>query len=203
MKFAPALLALGMLAACSVSPDNRSEFRPGVGVVQGVRPVRVALADGYQLTLRMDDGSIQRVTQDSPTFQVGDRVQVTPDGRFFKTATVVTPAPAATVVTPAPAATVATPAPAPTVVTPAPAAPVVIAQAYRPGLGTVESASVVSLPSVNSATAGATAGAATNATMAYRLRMLDGTMQSVVQEGERFELGERVRLTADGRLVRP
>jgi hypothetical protein len=39
--------------------------------------------------------------------------------------------------------------------------------------------------------------------MAYRLRMLDGTLQDVVQEGERFELGERVRLTGDGRLVRP
>jgi hypothetical protein len=175
MRFATALLALGMLAACAGSPDNRSEFRAGVGVVEAVRPVRVALADGYQLTLRMDDGSFQRVTQDSPAFQAGDRVQVTPDGRFFKTATVITPA------------TVATPA------------PVIIAQAYRPGVGTVESASVISLPSANSATAGAT----TNPRMAYRLRMADGSMQDIVQEGERFELGEQVRLTGDGRLVRP
>ena len=173
MKFATALLALGMLVACAGSPDNPSAFRPGVGMVEAVRPVRVALADGYQLTLRMDDGSIQRVTQDSPAFQVGDRVQVTPDGRFFKTATVVIPA------------------------------PVTIAQAYRPGVGTVESASVVSLSSGNPATAGGTAGAATNPRMAYRLKMLDGTMQDVVQEGERFELGEQVRLTGDGRLVRP
>jgi hypothetical protein len=39
--------------------------------------------------------------------------------------------------------------------------------------------------------------------MAYRLRMLDGTLQDIVQEGERFELGERVQLTGEGRLVRP
>jgi outer membrane lipoprotein SlyB len=169
-----------MLVACAGSPDNRSEFRPGVGVVEAVRPVRVALADGYQLTLRMDDGSFQRVTQDSPAFKVGDRVQVTPDGRFFKTAAVVAPAPVTIAPTIAPA-------------------PVIIAQAYRPGVGTVESASVVSLSSGNSATAGAT----TNPRMAYRLRMLDGTMQDIVQEGERFELGERVQLTGDGRLVRP
>jgi outer membrane lipoprotein SlyB len=143
-------------------------------MVEAVRPVRVGLADGYQLTLRMDDGSMQRVTQDSPAFKAGDRVQVTPYGRFFKTAAVVAPA----------------------VVAPA---PVTIAQAYRSGVGTVESASVISLPSANSATAGAT----TNPRMAYRLRMLDGTMQDVVQDGERFELGERVQLTGDGRLVRP
>jgi hypothetical protein len=168
-----------MLVACAGSPDNPSAFRPGIGSVEAVRPVRVGLADGYQLTLRMEDGSIQRVNQDSPAFKVGDRVQVTPDGRFFKTATVV--------------------APAPVTIAPAP----VIAHAYRPGVGTVESASVVSLSSGNPATAGGTADAATNPRMAYRLRMLDGTLQDVVQEGERFELGERVRLTGDGRLVRP
>jgi hypothetical protein len=33
--------------------------------------------------------------------------------------------------------------------------------------------------------------------------MADGSMQDIVQEGERFELGEQVRLTGDGRLVRP
>jgi outer membrane lipoprotein SlyB len=147
-------------------------------MVDAVRPVRVGLADGYQLTLRMEDGTIQRVTQDSPSFRVGDRVEVTPDGRFFKTAP-------------------------PVVIAPVPVAPVTVARAYRPGVGTVESASVVSLPSGNPAAAGGTAGAATNPRMAYRLKMLDGTMQDVVQDGERFELGEQVRLTADGRVVRP
>jgi len=37
--------------------------------------------------------------------------------------------------------------------------------------------------------------------MAYRVRMADGTTKDVVQTGERFEVGERVRITADGRLT--
>jgi hypothetical protein len=80
-----------------------------------------------------------------------------------------------------------------------PAATAPAPKAYRPGSGIIESASVVSL----SSSAGATAGATSTATMAYRLKMADGTMQDVVQQGERFELGEQVRLTGDGRLVRP
>ena len=74
--------------------------------------------------------------------------------------------------------------------------------AYRPGAGTVESASVLSLSSAP-ASAGGTAGPATSATMAYRLKMADGTTQDVVQAGERFEVGDRVELTREGRLVRP
>jgi len=72
----------------------------------------------------------------------------------------------------------------------------------RSGIGTVESASVVSLSSAPAA-AGSTAGPATSATMAYRLKMADGTTQDVVQAGERFEVGDRVELTREGRLVRP
>ena len=74
--------------------------------------------------------------------------------------------------------------------------------AYRPGVGTIESATVLSLSSAPAA-AGGTAGAATSATMAYRLKMGDGTTQDVVQAGERFEVGDRVELTREGRLVRP
>ena len=73
------------------------------------------------------------------------------------------------------------------------------AKTYRAGAATVESAAVVSLSSFPSAAAGATGAA----TMAYRLRMADGTAQDVVQTGERFQPGERVQLTGDGRLVRP
>jgi len=39
--------------------------------------------------------------------------------------------------------------------------------------------------------------------MAYRLKMADGTLQEVVQTGERFEVGERAEMTSEGRLVRP
>jgi hypothetical protein len=74
---------------------------------------------------------------------------------------------------------------------------------YRPGIGIVESAAVVSLSSTASAAAGGTAGAATSPTMAYRLKMADGTTQDVVQTGERFQVGDRVRMISDGRLIRP
>jgi hypothetical protein len=69
--------------------------------------------------------------------------------------------------------------------------------------GVVESASVVSLSSRSPASAGGTTGAASNPRMAYRVRMPDGTTKDVVQSGERFDVGERVRITADGRLTQP
>jgi hypothetical protein len=69
---------------------------------------------------------------------------------------------------------------------------------HRAGAGVVQSASVVSLPS-SSAAGGATAGP----TMAYRIAMPDGSTQSVVQAGERFEVGDRVQVTSDGRALRP
>ena len=59
--------------------------------------------------------------------------------------------------------------------------------AYRPGVGVIESASVVSL--------------SPSQTMGYRLKMDDGSTQSVLQAGERFEAGDRVEVTDDGRLV--
>jgi hypothetical protein len=69
---------------------------------------------------------------------------------------------------------------------------------YRPGVGTVESASIVSLGSSQSAVGGGTTGP----TMGYWLRMEDGTTQSVVQAGERFAVGDRVEISRDGRLMR-
>jgi hypothetical protein len=97
MKFATAVLILGMLAGCAVSPsDNTLDYRPGDGVVQAVEAARVALpnpgllrprwTEGYQLTLRMDDGTTQRVTQDSAAFKAGERVRITSDGRVLKAA---------------------------------------------------------------------------------------------------------------------
>lgn len=83
------------------------------------------------------------------------------------------------------------------------ATPSAPASRYRPGVGTIESATVLSLSSAPAAAAGGTAGPATSATMAYRLKMADGTTQDVVQAGERFEVGDRVEMTREGRLVRP
>lgn len=81
--------------------------------------------------------------------------------------------------------------PTPAPVTSAPAAP-----AHRAGDGVIESASVVALPSSSAA------GGATGPTMAYGVRMADGSTQSIVQAGERLQLGDSVQVTADGRLVR-
>ncbi len=89
---------------------------------------------------------------------------------------------------------IATPAP---VSTPTPASEPP-ERSYRPGIGTVESASIASLSSSQSAAG----GGATGTTMGYWLRMADGTTQSVVQAGERFEVGDRVEITRDGRLIR-
>jgi len=75
-------------------------------------------------------------------------------------------------------------------------------KAYQPAIGIVQSASVVALSSSSSA-AGGTSGAATTPTMAYRVKMPDGSLVSVVQAGERFQVGDRVQITADGRAVQP
>lgn len=69
------------------------------------------------------------------------------------------------------------------------------ARTYRSGTGIVESASVVSLASSPSA-------GGTGATMAYRVRLADGSLQDVVHAGERFEVGDRVEVMSDGRLLR-
>ena len=45
------------------------------------RRTRESTVDAYQLTLRMDNGTVQNIIQDNRAFQVGDRVQVTTDGR--------------------------------------------------------------------------------------------------------------------------
>jgi hypothetical protein len=74
--------------------------------------------------------------------------------------------------------------------------------APRPGAGVVESASVVALPATMSAAGGDTAEPVEGPTMGYRVRMADGTTQSVVQAGERFAPGDEVEMTADGRLIR-
>jgi hypothetical protein len=207
MKFTAAFCLTVTLVGCAVSPpDDTVAYRPGVGVVQDIRPARVALPqagtgaiagseasggrygspverlfrprwiEGYQLTLRMDDGSVQRVTQDSAAFHAGDRVQVLSDGRIVQTTAA---------------------APAPAVSPPAVSPPA--ARSYRPGIGIIESATVVSLPSSTSAAAGGSSAP----TMAYRLKMLDGTTQDVVQTGGRFQAGDRVQVTRQGRLELP
>lgn len=75
-------------------------YRAGYGRVEAVSTVPVAPTRssaaaggtvgyiygpaGYQLTVRMDDGSVQNIIQDNPSFRVGDRIQLTTDGRVIR-----------------------------------------------------------------------------------------------------------------------
>jgi hypothetical protein len=74
-------------------------YRAGYGRIEAVAtvpiaPSRSAASGGtvgyvygpaaYQLTVRMDDGSAQTIIQDNPSFRVGDRVQLTNDGRVIR-----------------------------------------------------------------------------------------------------------------------
>ena len=167
---ASALFAAG---CTSVSPpDNTYAFRPGTGTVENVRDARVAIPggtapkaplqemaaprwmDGYQLSLRMDDGTTQAITQNSDAFHAGDRVQVTPEGRVLKV--------------------------------PASQASAAQSSGLRPGSGTIQSVT----PTATSA-------------QQVSLAMDDGTTQVVTLQGASVRPGERVSITADGRMLRP
>jgi outer membrane lipoprotein SlyB len=171
------LLRLSLVASALVAagcttvspPDNTYAFRPGTGTVQSVQEARVAIPggtapktplqemtkprwmDGYQLSLRMDDGTMQAITQNSSQFHAGDRVQVTQEGRVLKV----------------PAASSG-------------------ALGIRPGNGTIQSVT-------------ATGTSAQQVGVA----MDDGTTQVVTLQGAAVRPGERVTITADGRMLRP
>ena len=85
LRLSVVVSALVAAGCSSVAPDDTSAFTPGTGTVEGVHAPRVARwIDGYQLSLRMDDGTVQAITQDSSEFHAGDRVQVTQEGRVLK-----------------------------------------------------------------------------------------------------------------------
>src|SRR5258708_21186974 len=113
------VLRLAVLASAAVlaagcagvsPPDNTYAFKPGYGMVENVRQARVQIPggtapspalkrftepswmDGYQLSLRMDDGTTQAITQDSNAFHAGDRVEVSSNGRILKLPAGSTPA---------------------------------------------------------------------------------------------------------------
>src|SRR3954468_7485853 len=119
--FLAMMIVLGGCTTVS-PPDQTFAFRPGYGVVQSVQAAHVAVpqgaiagspsaggsyntvgerlvrprwTDGYQLPLRMDDGTAQAVTQDSASFRPGERAQITHEGLGLGTSTPpVTQAPA-------------------------------------------------------------------------------------------------------------
>jgi hypothetical protein len=91
-----------------------------------------------------------------------------------------------------------------TPVTSASGAPVVTtapsASAYRPGVGIVESISLVTLPA--SASAGGTAAPAAAGPYRVTTRMDDGSVQTILLNNRAFLVGDRVQVASDGQLVR-
>ena len=79
---------------------SSSAWTPGVGVIQaislgtpaaqdsasagGTAPSAVTGMGPYRMTLRMDDGSVQTLVVDNRAFLVGDRVEVSPEGRMTR-----------------------------------------------------------------------------------------------------------------------
>jgi hypothetical protein len=70
-------------------------LRPGNGVVDTVSVVAAPSASAgatvgtavpgpYRVTVRMEDGTYQTIAQDDRDFRVGDRVQITNDGRILR-----------------------------------------------------------------------------------------------------------------------
>ena len=79
---------------------SSSAWKPGGGVIQtislapavspesasagGTAPSAVTGRGAYRMTLRMDDGSVQTLVVDNRAFLVGDRVEVSPEGRMTR-----------------------------------------------------------------------------------------------------------------------
>jgi hypothetical protein len=80
------------------TPSSATPFRAGSGTVESIVLVQILPAGStasagasippesiaYRLTMKMDDGSYQAVDQTNRNFMVGDRVQLTPDGRVTR-----------------------------------------------------------------------------------------------------------------------
>lgn len=90
----PAKPASTPVALATLQPGT---FKPGAGILESIGlvtiPASSAAAGGtvaapapgpYRLTLRMDDGSHQTLIQDTRALLVGDRVEITPDGRLIR-----------------------------------------------------------------------------------------------------------------------
>jgi hypothetical protein len=77
---------------------SASAWKPGAGVIQTISLGTPAAQDSasaggttssavsgpYRMSLRMDDGTVQTLIVDNRAFLVGDRVQVTPEGRMIR-----------------------------------------------------------------------------------------------------------------------
>jgi len=81
--------------AAALATLQPGSYRPGSGILESIGLVTLpasAAAGGtasaapgpFRLTLRMDDGSVQTLIQDTRALLVGDRLQITSDGRLFR-----------------------------------------------------------------------------------------------------------------------
>src|SRR4051812_42496657 len=90
------VVAAGGTPTVAVAPAT-STFQAGNGTVQAVSLVQVAPSasagssigsvvtrSAYRLTIRMDDGTVQTLDQDSGAFRVGDRVEITRDAHIVR-----------------------------------------------------------------------------------------------------------------------
>jgi len=67
-------------------------WQPGFGRIESISVVPAGASAaggtapaprGYQITVRMDNGTVQSIVQDNPNFRVGDRVEITREGRVI------------------------------------------------------------------------------------------------------------------------
>jgi hypothetical protein len=91
------VVAAGGAPTVAIAPAT-STFQPGNGTVTAVNLVQVTPASAstgsssgsvvtrsaYRLTMRMDDGTVQTLDQDSGAFRVGDRVEITRDAHIYR-----------------------------------------------------------------------------------------------------------------------
>ena len=96
----PVAVAVAPAPVSPVTPvapaSSIGSYRPGFGIIESISLVTLpasASAGGtlppvvsgpYRMTLRMDDGNIQTVIQDTRAFLVGDRIQIMSDGRLIR-----------------------------------------------------------------------------------------------------------------------
>ena len=99
--------AAALVAACAANPSSSlpvaetpaGVYRLGLGTVESVALVQTArpgprasastggsipVRAAYRVSVRMEDGTVQVIDQDSPDFVVGDRVRITGSGRVIR-----------------------------------------------------------------------------------------------------------------------
>jgi hypothetical protein len=92
----PPVATASSAGGTAITTMSEGSYRAGTGIVESISlaaPAGSAAGGGtaapavsgpYRATLRMDDGSVQTIVVDTRAFLVGDRLQITPDGRLVR-----------------------------------------------------------------------------------------------------------------------